>query len=110
MDIFYSVVNFFVSGGAFMFPILIVAAAGAAIALERYITLTRMRASNRRTWAQVEPVLMKGVIGIHLAIFLVGLIVFIFFAFLPPVVLTGLIVLNLALAYILCPRIESAID
>jgi biopolymer transport protein ExbB len=60
VDIFYSIVNFFVSGGAFMFPILIVAAAGAAIALERYITLTRMRASNRRTWAEVEPVLMQG--------------------------------------------------
>ncbi len=57
-----------------------------------------------------EPSLMKGIIGIHLAIFLVGLIIFIFFAFLPPVVLTGLIVLNLTLAYILCPRIESAID
>ena len=57
-----------------------------------------------------EPALMKGVIGINLAIFLVGLIVFIFFAFLPPVILTGLIVINLALAYILCPTIESAID
>ena len=41
MDIFYSIVGFFSKGGAFMFPILVVAAAGAAIAIERYITLTR---------------------------------------------------------------------
>lgn len=56
-----------------------------------------------------EPSLMKGVIAINLAIFLVCLIVMIFFAFLPPIVLTGLIVLNLLLAYIFCPRIESAL-
>ena len=60
MDIFYSIVNFFVQGGAFMFPILIVAAVGAAIAVERYITLTRTGARNRAFWARVEPVLMKG--------------------------------------------------
>ena len=58
----------------------------------------------------VEPALMKGVIGIHLAVFLVCLIIMIFFTFLPPIVMTGLIVLNLALAYILCPNIESAVD
>jgi hypothetical protein len=57
----------------------------------------------------VEPALMKGVIGINLAIFLVCLIVMIFFAFLPPVVFVGMIVLNLMIAYILCPNIESAI-
>lgn len=57
----------------------------------------------------VEPDLMRGVIAIHLAVFLVCLIVMIFFTFLPPIVMTGLIVLNLALAYILCPRIETTI-
>ena len=41
MDIFYSIVNFFVQGGAFMFPILLVAAVGTAIAVERYVTLTQ---------------------------------------------------------------------
>ena len=56
-----------------------------------------------------EPPLMKGIIGIHLAIFLVCMIVMIFFTFLPPIVMTGLIVLNLLLAYILCPKIESAV-
>jgi len=31
------------------------------------------------------------------------------FAFLPPVICVGLIVLNLLIAYILAPRIESAV-
>jgi hypothetical protein len=57
----------------------------------------------------VQPALMKGVIAIHLAIFLVCFIVMIFFTFLPPIVMTGLIVLNLTLAYIFCPKIESTI-
>jgi biopolymer transport protein ExbB len=40
MDIFFGIVGFFASGGLFMLPILIVFAVGAAIAAERYITLT----------------------------------------------------------------------
>ena len=60
MDIFYSIVKFFVQGGAFMYPILLVAAVGTAIAVERYITLTRLGAKNRSAWARVEPALLKG--------------------------------------------------
>ena len=60
MDIFYSIVKFFVQGGAFMYPILLVAAVGTAIAVERYITLTRMGVKNRGAWARVEPALLKG--------------------------------------------------
>ena len=60
MDIFYTIVNFFVQGGAFMYPILVVAAVGAAIAVERYVTLKRTGARNRAAWAQVEPLLMRG--------------------------------------------------
>ena len=60
MDIFYSIVKFFVQGGPFMLPILLVAAVGTAIAVERYITLTRVGARNRSAWARVEPALMKG--------------------------------------------------
>jgi biopolymer transport protein ExbB len=60
VDIFYSIVNFFVAGGPFMFPILLVAAVGTAIAIERYITLSRQGARNRAAWARVEPALMKG--------------------------------------------------
>jgi biopolymer transport protein ExbB len=60
MDIFYSIVKFFVQGGPFMFPILLVAAVGTAIAVERYVTLTRLGIKNRSAWARVEPALMKG--------------------------------------------------
>ena len=37
MDMLYSVLSFFQSGGPVMYPILLVLAIGAAIALERYI-------------------------------------------------------------------------
>jgi biopolymer transport protein ExbB len=47
MDAFYSMVRFFVTGGAFMYPILIVFAVGAAIAIERYVTLTLCGARTR---------------------------------------------------------------
>jgi biopolymer transport protein ExbB len=60
MDIFYSFIGFFVTGGPFMYPILIVFAVGAAIAAERFITLTMMRASNQSAWGKVLPLLMNG--------------------------------------------------
>ena len=60
MDIFYSIVKFFVQGGAFMYPILLVAAVGTAIAVERYITLTRLGVKNRNAWARIQPALLKG--------------------------------------------------
>ena len=60
MEIFYSVVRFFTAGGVFMLPILAVGAVGCAIAVERYITITRMRVKNRALWAQIEPAIMAG--------------------------------------------------
>ena len=60
MDIFYSIIEFFVTGGPFMYPILIVFSLGAAIAVERYVTLTLMRSSNQSAWSKVLPLLMNG--------------------------------------------------
>jgi biopolymer transport protein ExbB len=60
VDIFYPIVSFFTQGGVFMFPILFVGAAGAAIAAERYVTLMRMRTRNRSLWTQIEPALTAG--------------------------------------------------
>lgn len=60
MEIFYAIVKFFTSGGMFMFPILVVGAVAAAIAIERYITLTRLSIKNRSAWAEIEPVLARG--------------------------------------------------
>jgi biopolymer transport protein ExbB len=60
MDLIYSFVAFFVTGGPFMYPILIVFAVGAAIAIERYITLTMVRVKNQSAWNKVQPSLMSG--------------------------------------------------
>ncbi len=60
MGFFYTIVEFFVTGGPFMYPILLVFALGAAVAVERYVTLTLARASNESAWRKVLPMLMNG--------------------------------------------------
>jgi len=60
MDVMYSIVAFFVSGGIFMYPILLVFAVGAAIAVERYITLSLVTAKNRGVWSNIQPLLTRG--------------------------------------------------
>jgi biopolymer transport protein ExbB len=60
MDLFFSIVGFFVTGGPFMYPILLVFAVGSAIAVERYITLTRVTAKNQNVWSKVQSTLMGG--------------------------------------------------
>jgi biopolymer transport protein ExbB len=53
-------VKFFVAGGAFMYPILIVFAIGFAIAIERYVTLTLIRRRNEGMWSRLQPALASG--------------------------------------------------
>jgi len=60
MDTIYSIVGFFVTGGPFMYPILIVFAVGTAIAIERYVTLTRVTLKNQSAWSRVQSALMSG--------------------------------------------------
>ena len=60
MNIFESIVSFFVKGGHFMIPILVVGALGTAIVIERFISLTRLISSNRKMWNAVEPSLTHG--------------------------------------------------
>lgn len=60
MDFVYSIVEFFATGGAFMYPILLVFAVGAAIAIERFVTLTRVTTSNQAAWNDIQPVLSQG--------------------------------------------------
>jgi biopolymer transport protein ExbB len=59
MDAMYAIVEFFVQGGIFMYPILFVFAVGAAIAVERYVTLTLLTKRNQAMWGQVQPLLAK---------------------------------------------------
>jgi biopolymer transport protein ExbB/TolQ len=60
METLYTVLGFFQSGGPFMYPILLVLAIGAAIAIERYIYLTFVRSRNKGIWKRVLPLLEGG--------------------------------------------------
>lgn len=60
MDTLYSLVDFFVSGGIFMYPILLVFAVGVAIAIERYVTLTRITSRNQSAWEKLQAALVAG--------------------------------------------------
>lgn len=55
------------------------------------------------------PKLMKGVIGINMVIFGAIFVVMAVFTFLPPILCTGLIFINLLAAYIVVPKVEQAI-
>ncbi|MDZ7750041.1 MAG: MotA/TolQ/ExbB proton channel family protein [Halofilum sp. (in: g-proteobacteria)] len=54
------IVRFFQTGGAFMYPIVAVLALGIAIAIERYITLTRARRTSQKNWEEIRPMLEHG--------------------------------------------------
>ncbi|MCZ6774329.1 MAG: MotA/TolQ/ExbB proton channel family protein [Proteobacteria bacterium] len=60
MDFFYSIVAFFATGGLFMYPILLVFAVGAAVAAERFVTLTLVTNKNQVVWDKVQPLLANG--------------------------------------------------
>ncbi len=57
---FQAVVNFFVGGGFWMYPILLVGVLGVSIALERFVTLNKVERANRKMWDQLQPVIMHG--------------------------------------------------
>mgnify|MGYP000225835252 CR=1 FL=1 len=48
------------TGGPFMYPILLVFAVGVAISVERFITLTKVTAQNQSSWTRIQPVLNEG--------------------------------------------------
>ena len=55
-----AMINFFQTGGAFMYPILIVFAFGVAIAIERWLKLNAARKANKEMWDKLHPVLAEG--------------------------------------------------
>lgn len=59
MDIYNTIVRFFQDGGLFMYPIAIVLTFGLAIALERYLFLTKAKITNRRAYDSLMPLLKK---------------------------------------------------
>lgn len=52
-------VKFFLEGGFFMYPILLVLVLGLAIAVERYFYLTYAKQVNRNMWQKLTPLLQK---------------------------------------------------
>ncbi|TJY60984.1 MotA/TolQ/ExbB proton channel family protein [Sinimarinibacterium sp. CAU 1509] len=60
MEFFATVIRFFQSGGAFMYPILLVMIIGLAIAAERALYLRRANAENRLLWSELLPLLNQG--------------------------------------------------
>jgi len=60
MQTYTTIVRFFQEGGMFMYPIMLVLALGAAVAVERYMYLSASTLRNRRMWDQLLPVLQSG--------------------------------------------------
>lgn len=57
MESFNSFVSFFQTGGVFMYPILFVLGLGVAIAIERYLVISKSQVSMKRTWSRLLPLL-----------------------------------------------------
>ncbi len=60
METYTTIVRFFQEGGFFMYPIALVMAVGLAVAIERYVYLSRASSTNRKMWDQLMPALQSG--------------------------------------------------
>ena len=56
-----------------------------------------------------EPRMMRGILGINVVVFGICFAMMAFFTFLPPIVCTGLIFINLLAAFVVVPKIESVV-
>jgi biopolymer transport protein ExbB len=60
VEFFQTAVNFFRDGGFFLFPLALIFVVGVAIAIERFIYLTRETSQNRALWDEITPHLKAG--------------------------------------------------
>jgi biopolymer transport protein ExbB len=60
MSYYNTTVGFFQDGGIFMYAILVIFALGLAIAIERWIYLTRATISSKSLWQEVTPYIRAG--------------------------------------------------
>jgi biopolymer transport protein ExbB len=60
MNAFNTAVKFFQDSGMFIYPSILIMATGLAIAIERYIFLSRARTDNRKMWDRILPMLQNG--------------------------------------------------
>ncbi|MBU1425295.1 MAG: MotA/TolQ/ExbB proton channel family protein [Gammaproteobacteria bacterium] len=55
-----SIVSFFISGGFWMYPILLAGSIGLSIGIERFFKLSKEERSNRKIWEQLHPAMVAG--------------------------------------------------
>jgi len=60
MELYSFIVAFFRDGGFFLYPMAIIFAVGIAIAIERYLVLTRTAIVNRGVWEKITPSMKAG--------------------------------------------------
>ena len=60
MNAFSTAVKFFQDCGLFIYPSILIMSLGLAIAIERFVFLSRARAEKRKLWSQVLPMLQNG--------------------------------------------------
>jgi biopolymer transport protein ExbB/TolQ len=60
MNAFSTALKFFQDCGLFIYPSILIMAMGLAIAIERFIFLSKARNENRKLWAHVLPMLQGG--------------------------------------------------
>jgi len=60
MNAFNTVVKFFQDSGMFIYPSILIMALGVAVAIERFIFLSRVTGGNKRLWAELAPLLQSG--------------------------------------------------
>lgn len=60
MSAYSTIVKFFQDSGVFIYPSIMVLALGLAIAIERFIYISRSRKINRETWEELLPLLKTG--------------------------------------------------
>lgn len=60
MTAFETVVKFFQDSGYFIYASIFIMSIGLAIAIERFVFLTRTRSQNAKLWAQLQPILQSG--------------------------------------------------
>ncbi|MEW6325472.1 MAG: MotA/TolQ/ExbB proton channel family protein [Nitrospirota bacterium] len=58
MEWLTTVQKFFIDGGAFMYPILLVMAVGTAIVIERFLVLFRAQTDGHQLWSKIRAALM----------------------------------------------------
>lgn len=60
MDAINTIIRFLQDGGVFMYPIMLVFAAGLAIAIERYIFLNKTKNGSSQVWDEILPLINEG--------------------------------------------------